>query len=58
MISAKAGRLRTHLEKCSHSEPQHNFPKDDLPEIIIPINSNDSTMPPKNVYVLRLSSRS
>ena len=40
MISAKAGRLRSHLEKCSQSELQNNFPNDNLPEIIIPIINN------------------
>ena len=40
MISEKAGRLRTQLEKCSQSESQHNFPRDDLPEILIPIKES------------------
>ncbi|KAI6651907.1 hypothetical protein LOD99_4786 [Oopsacas minuta] len=47
MISAKAGRLRTHLEKCSQSQLQNNFPKDDLPEILVPFNSSDTTIPPE-----------
>ncbi|KAI6658145.1 hypothetical protein LOD99_11125 [Oopsacas minuta] len=47
MISAKAGRLITHLEKCSQSELQNIFPKDDIPEILVPFNSSDSTIPPE-----------
>ncbi|KAI6659559.1 hypothetical protein LOD99_14482 [Oopsacas minuta] len=47
MISAKAGRLRTHLEKCSQSQLQNNFPKDDLLEILVPFNSSDTTIPPE-----------
>ncbi|KAI6651282.1 hypothetical protein LOD99_5430 [Oopsacas minuta] len=47
MISAKAGKLRTHLEKCSQSQLKNNFPKDDLPEILVPFNSGDTTIPPE-----------
>ncbi|KAI6647466.1 hypothetical protein LOD99_12462 [Oopsacas minuta] len=52
MISAKAGRLRTHLEKCSQSQLQDNFPKDDLPEISVPFNSSDTKIPPEKRFNL------
>ena len=45
MISAKAARLRSHLEKCSQRELQYNSPNDDIAEVIPIVNSSDSILP-------------